>query len=344
MFNSVYAYAEARQLAQANVVVYPGTGGESTPQLEYLKAAMFSAGAPDGLLPAELELAERLIAVLRRISRSPRRPRPSWPYWTDLAQAMTPARTSRAPQPGPGLRYLGPGAALAEVHEHAESLRRAASRRRSWAWRRATRRGWRSRCCATSILYWSPQAPERKTQRHAVKSRLSVAYGYDGVVGVLGGADSLDFDHRNAESWIVENVSAGGFGAVVPQTQGRLAARRRAARAAARGRQQLGAGRGAPGEQDRRAAGARRHRNAVQGAVAVEFAVSGVASASEQGVLLKDGDGAETRIVLKPGVFAPAQNLEIARGGRHHVYMPQAVAEHGEDYEIARFREMVRES
>mgnify|MGYP000440931357 CR=1 FL=1 len=26
-------------------------------------------------------------------------------------------------------------------------------------------------------LYWSPQAPERKTQRHAVKSRLSVAAG-----------------------------------------------------------------------------------------------------------------------------------------------------------------------
>ena len=52
----------------------------------------------------------------------------------------------------------------------------------------------------------------------------------------------------------------------------------------------------------------------------------------------------ETRIVLRPGVFAPAQNLEIARGDRHHVYIPQAVAERGEDYEIARFREMVRES
>ena len=75
-----------------------------------------------------------------------------------------------------------------------------------------------------------------------------------------------------------------------------------------------------------------------------QFAVSGAKSASEQGVLLKNGEAAEAHIVLRPGVFAPAQNLELARGTRHHVYIPQAVAERGEDYEIARFREMVRES
>jgi hypothetical protein len=75
-----------------------------------------------------------------------------------------------------------------------------------------------------------------------------------------------------------------------------------------------------------------------------QFGISGVKTVSEQGVLLKNGESAEARIVLKPGVFAPAQNLEIARGERHHVYIPQAVAERGEDYEIARFREMIRET
>ena len=193
-------------------------------------------------------------------------------------------------------------------------------------------------------LYWSPQAPERKTQRHAVKSRLSVTYGYDGVVGVLGGGDSLDFDNRNSESWIVENVSAGGFGAVVPQVKGdwlRVGALL-ALQPEGGSNWVLGVVR-------------RVNKTAAQQArvgietlsktpVLSKFAVSGVASASEQGVLLKDGEAAEARIVLKPGVFAPAQNLEIARGERHHVYIPQAVAERGEDYEIARFREMVRES
>lgn len=31
-------------------------------------------------------------------------------------------------------------------------------------------------------------------------------------------------------------------------------------------------------------------------------------------------------------------------GGRFHVYMPQVVEDRGEDYEIARFREMIREN
>ena len=42
-------------------------------------------------------------------------------------------------------------------------------------------------------------------------------------IGVLGGGESLDFDNKNTESWIVENVSAGGFGAVVPQLVSLLA-------------------------------------------------------------------------------------------------------------------------
>ena len=193
-------------------------------------------------------------------------------------------------------------------------------------------------------LYWSPQAPERKTQRHAVKSRLSVVYGYESVVAVLGGSDSLDFDNRNAESWIVENVSAGGFGAMVPQLKGDWL--RVGALLALQ-----------PEGGSNWVLGIVRRVNKVTGQqahVGIEtlsktpmlskFSVSGARSASEQGVLLPGGEAAEARIVLKPGVFAPAQNLEAALGGRHRVYIPQAVAERGEDYEIARFRELIKES
>ena len=75
-----------------------------------------------------------------------------------------------------------------------------------------------------------------------------------------------------------------------------------------------------------------------------QFSVSGAKGVAENGVLLVGEVPAEAHIVLRPGVFAPAQNLEIARGERHHVYIPQTVAERGEDYEIARFRELIRES
>ncbi|HTP61929.1 MAG TPA: hypothetical protein VMJ14_07590 [Burkholderiales bacterium] len=344
VFNSVYAYAEVRQLAQAKVAAYPGPGGESTPQLEFLKAAMFSASAPDGLLPLEVELAERLIAAFAPRFVIGAAPAPEFVFWTDLAQAMSPARVSRAPKAGPALRCFGAGAALDEAHEHAERLMVGGKLPTELGLG-----GLDEPQAALEVLrhlhmYWSPQAPERKTQRHAVKSRLSVTYGYDGVVGVLGGGGSLSFDNQNSESWIVENVSAGGFGAVVPQLKGDWL--RVGALLALQ-----------PEGGSNWVLGVVRRVNKTAGAqarvgietlsktpVLSKFAVSGAAAFSEQGVLLKNGEAAEARIVLKPGVFAPAQNLEVARGERHHVYIPQAVAERGEDYEIARFREMIRES
>ena len=74
VFNSVYAYRRSRASSRRpRSRVYPGAGGESTPQLEFLKGAMFSASAPDGLLPLEVELAERLIARLRAALRARQR-------------------------------------------------------------------------------------------------------------------------------------------------------------------------------------------------------------------------------------------------------------------------------
>jgi len=344
VFNSVYAFAEIRGLEQAKAPLAAGRPGESTPQLEFLKGAMFSAGAPDGMLPAEIELAERLIAAYAPRFAIGTAPAAALPFWTDLAKAMAPLRASRAPQPGPALRCFGAGAALEEAHALAETLMVGGKPPADLNLGGNVEAQTLQEVARHLHSYWSPQAPERKSPRHAVKSRLSVANGYAGVLGVLGGGETLDFDVKGAESWIVENVSAGGFGAMVPQLKGDwlrvgallalqpeggsnwvLGVVRRVSKTAA---QQARVG----------------IETLSKAPVLSKFAVSGARSMQEQGVLLRNGDASEARIVLKPGVFAPAQNLEIARGGRQHVYIPQAVAERGEDYEIARFRELIRDS
>jgi len=343
VFNSVYAFAEARQLAQSKVTVYPGSAATSTPQLEFLKGSMFSASAPDGMLPVEVELAERLIAEFAPRFVYGNAPADGMVFWTDLGQAMSPARLSRTPPPVPGLRYLGPGAAHDELHQLAERVMVGGQVPAEVNLGGTYDAHVALEAMRHLLLYWAPQAPERKTQRHPVKSRLSVAHGFAGVLGVLGDGDSLDFDNQNSESWIVENVSAGGFGAVVPQMKGDWL--RVGALLALQ-----------PEGGTNWVLGLVRRVNKLAGQqarVGIEtlskvpllsrFAVAGVATVTEQGVLMK-GDAAETRIVLKPGAFTPGQNLEIAHGGRNHVYLPQAVAERGEDYEIARFRELVRET
>jgi hypothetical protein len=343
VFNKVYAYAEMRQLTQTRAQVYSGAG-ESTPQLEFLRAVMFSASAPDGLLPAEVDLAERLIGEFAPKFMIATAAAPGLGFWQDLAQGMTPSRVSRAPQPGPGIRYFGAGVALDEVNAAAESCMTSGKVPPELKLRDGHDPHMVLDVLRHLQLYWSPQAPERKTQRHPVKSRLSVSHGYEGVTRVLGGSDSLDFDNQNAESWIVENVSAGGFGAVVPQVKGDWL--RVGSLLALQ-----------PEGGNNWVLGIVRRVNKTDGQqarVGIEtlsktpalsrFAVSGARGMTEQGILLKGADASEARLVLKPGVFAPAQNLELALGQKQHVYIPQAVAERGEDYEIARFRELVREA
>jgi hypothetical protein len=340
VLHGVYAFAEIRQLAQARVTVYPGTPGESTPQLEFLRGAMFSASSPDSLLPAEADLAERLIAEFApRFTLAPA-PAPEHTYWTDLAKAMAPARISRTPPSGPGLRCFGAGPVLADLNALIERVYTSGAVPSSGSL------GGAEPELALEVLrhlaqVWSPQPPERKAQRHSVKSRLSVAHGYEGVVGALGGSDSLDFDVQGSESWIVENVSAGGFGAVVPQLKGDWL--RVGALVAL---QPEGGNNWLLGLVRRvNKMGPQQARVGIETlSRAPEVARFAVAGAAEQGVLLKGAEGAEARIVLKPGIYAPMQNLEVQRGERQHVYIPQGVAERGEDYEIARFREMIRES
>jgi hypothetical protein len=344
VFNSVYAYSEAKQLAQSKAVVYPGVAGESTPQLEFLKGAMFSASSPDGLMPIEVELSERFIAEFATRFVLGNAPAPDFVFAVDLAQPRSPARMIRPPQAGSGLRCFGAGSALAEINALSEQLLTGGKLPPNINLGGTYDTDDVREVLDHLLMYWSPQPPERRTQRHPVKSRLSVTHGYDAVVGALGGNDSLNFDMQGSESWIVENVSAGGFGAVVPQLKGDwlrvgvlLALQ--------------------PQGGSNWVLGMVRRVNKLgpaQARVGIEtlsktpelsqFAVSGVNGVSENGVLLKNADAAEARIVLRPGVFAPAQNLEIARGERHHVYIPQGVAERGEDYEIARFRELIRES
>jgi len=64
----------------------------------------------------------------------------------------------------------------------------------------------------------------------------------------------------------------------------------------------------------------------------------------EEGVLLAAAETGETSIALRAGVFTRGRNLEAAVDGKQHVYMPQSVDERGDDYEIALFRAMIRES
>jgi len=343
IFNRVYGFAEFRGLAGTKVTVYPGLPGESTPQQEFLKGVVFSASSPDALLPIEADLAERLIGDFTPKFALSSTPGPEMSYWTDLNQNMAPQRLVRPPQQTPTLRCFGASAALAEVNAHLQKIGSSRQVPSALNLGDAYEPEIVMDVLSHLALYWALEPPERKHPRHMVKSRLSVAHGYDGLLGVLGESESLDFESTAVESWIVENVSAGGFGAIVQQVKGDwlkvgalIAMRPEGGNnwvtGIVRRVNKVGSGQARVGIQ-----------SISKAPVAGSF-WTGVTT--EKGVVLKTGepDSGEVRIVLKPGVFVPGQNLESERGGRFHVYMPQSVEDKGDDFEIARFREMIREN
>ncbi len=337
-FNRVYALAESRVLADAKVAC-PAEQGESTPRREFLRGAMLGAISPNSLLPQAIELAEHLIAGHAARFALAHSPAPDLPYWTDLGQAMAPQRSARAPRAAPGLRFFGAGAALEDITLLARKLDTTGQVS-------LARAGLGVGADAQALLdvlrhlvaHWSPRPPQRQHPRHIVRSRLSVAHGFEDVVAALLRGGSPDLDGRGMESWVVEDVSAGGFGALVPQISGdwlrvgTLLAMQ-------------------PEGSESSVVGVVRRVNrttAQQARVGIQtlsktplVAEFSLDRSIERGVLLKSADhrSDEALIALRPGVFASGQELRAERAGRRSLFQPQGIAERGTDYEIAHFRE-----
>jgi hypothetical protein len=331
VINNVFAAADARGVTDA--------------RSEFLKAAMFSSSSPDGLLPAEIELAERVVSELAGTFAIANAPARELLYWTDLSQPMAPVRMAQPPKPAPTLRHFGPGAGLARLQAIVQRMEATgqvpSDLNLAGADPEAVLEVLRH-----LALYWAPEPPARQHPRHSVKSRLAVAHGFDGVVEALGGAGggSLDFDAKAAESWIVDNVSAGGMGAVVPQMKGDWL------RVGSLLAMQPDGGANWVVGMVRRVnrTGAQEARVGIQtlsrAPAVAKFSLRGLGE--HVGVLLPSpvlGSG-ETSIALKAGIYARGQNLETELQGKQHVFMPQGTSESGEDYELVRFREMVREA
>jgi hypothetical protein len=339
----VYALAESRKLAQSVVTVYPGIPGESTPEREFLKAVMLSASSPDSLLPLEIELCERLIAHFSASFTLRLDLQPDIAYWIDLATSQAPLRLARPPQHAPTLRFFAAGKALEDLENLIASVRSSGS-----VPPQVNLGGTYPAETVLDVLnhlalYWSPKPPERKHQRHRVKSRLNVTHGYDGVLAVLGGSGTIDTS--GTETWIVENVSAGGFGAGIPEIKGDWLKI-----GCLLGLQPEGGDNWVLGvirrlQREIPQKGSVGIQTIAKSAQLVRLNLSG-GTDGETGILLGDGSESpgEARLLLRAGVYVPGQNMEYRRGELACLLMPQGVVDSGEEYEVVKFREMIRDT
>jgi hypothetical protein len=214
----LYRLSEQREILNVPVTLYPGPVGETTVKREFLKALLLAASSTDGLPPVRQDIAERVIAHFAGAFVLSARPE-GCTHSFDLAAPRCPARLLKTADPAATLLFFGAGDGLTRLN-----LLSQLAHARGAVPADINLGGAYSHDVVLGVLkhleqYWSDRAPARGSERRPTAARITVLPGADEIFAVLDPSTSNDLDfsrNQTAESWIVENVSDGGCGAIIP--------------------------------------------------------------------------------------------------------------------------------
>ena len=341
--------AEVAGYASKPVHLYPTMGGNTTVAQQYLQALVFSASSVDCLMPLEIELADKLIAhFLPGFVFSASCALDSV-YWVDAAGGTAPVRMAQQPtQSAPTQRFFAAGSVPQAVRE----LMRVVERGEVPA--DLNLGGEYSAKVVLPVLrhlaaYWGGETPQREHPRHSVKTRICVLHGFDDCFAVFAGDVARLGMERSAESWVVDNVSLGGFGASVDDHAAEWLKIGSLLGMQPEGGNNWVLGvvkRFARESEERASVGI---KTLSRQAVSVELrprTTGFSATGAVPGIWLREGshegtEAGETRVVLPTGSFMVRENVEFEHEGRRYLLTPMELLESGRSFEIGRYREQM---
>ncbi|MEO8003710.1 MAG: hypothetical protein ABI771_02310 [Betaproteobacteria bacterium] len=348
----LFAYAEEQGFTNSAVEVYPGNAGTSTVQREFLKVAMLAVSSPGSLAPLNLEIAQRVVGHLSEYFEVHADAAPDCHFHVYVDADTPPARAMSVPVEAPGRRMFGPGQAVAELDRLIAAVQGS-----GFLPTRVDLGGAFDTQVVLSAMhhlarYWAPVPPARSEERHGGLARISVVYDFTAISTMVSNqTNSSPFDDA-IEVWTAENESESGYGALVPFTKsdwlrvGTLLGIKR----------EEGASWGV-GVVRRIAAFDHTQRHIgiqmlTRGAIAVNLMEDSLVADSQvlpvdSALLLlshapDSGGAANMNLLLKPGIFAPANSMQMRIWERDYVLMSGEIVESGEDFDLARYRVMQR--
>ena len=319
------------------------SSGLGSPQQEYIKLVAFHAASVDSLTALDIELVERLIANFYPGFAFSAVAEVDSVYWVDLALPVPPTRLARMPSTAVATqRFFKPATAHAAIAKLLHDLERGhdvpadlvlGGHYHAQALLPALRH---------LVLYLAPVPPQRRHERHNVKQRALVVHGLSQAIQMISGTNP-EVGMVPAELWQVENVSRGGFGALLDSVPGEWlkVGAVVAMQPNAGGNWLLGIVRRYV-RLGQSAAQVGIETLALQ-AVAVELrtrSASSYAAAAGIGALLirEGGVPGEVRMLMPFASFSVRDTLECELDGQRIQLTPIAVVERAADYELARFR------
>jgi hypothetical protein len=343
----LYRLAEEKGITDQAIAVYPGPHGESTVKREFLKALMLPASSLDGLLPVRQQIAERAVAHFAELFVLSTQP-DGCTHSFDLATPRSPVRLVPRVAP-PGLLFFGAGEALARIDRLAGQIAAKDSVPQDFNLGGSYPKDEVIGVLRHLAQYWSDKAPARGSERRPTAARITVVPGADQVFGALepSTSKSLDFSqNQTAESWIVENVSDGGYGAIVPPQK--IDWVKVGVLIGMKGETSNYLGVGLIRRITRDAHQQRRVGIQVLTKTAFPVTISKANTMSslnfdlreETAILLtvKPDARGEIDMLLREGIFNGGDSLEMTLQGRNYQLVPLSIVEAGEDFYWARFK------
>ncbi len=347
----LYQFAEASGFAEDRIEIYPGTHGGGSVRQEFLKAVMLSVSATDGLSPMRQELAERAVAHFSPGFRIAHQSGPGCGYCFDIVSGKPPFRLiGDKPVPATA-RFFGAGAALADLRKVEATIVETGAIPSGVHFG-----GSYSNDTVLPVLrhlaaYWADDAPARTAERRQTAARMTVLHGMAEIIRILDPAnsDELDFSSSeaadsSAESWIVENVSDGGYGAIIPAAKGDWVRVGALIGVKTEVAQHWGVGiirRVARDEHQQRRVGVQVLSKV---AIPVRIGKSGGGELADSALLLSttpDSQG-EVGVLLRDGLYNSRDSLDMSVNNKPYLLMPSRLAEGGEDFDWAMFKPMAR--
>jgi cyclic-di-GMP-binding protein len=215
-------FAEAGGFADKPVAIYPGSAPGSV-RHEFVRVMMLWASSPSGLSPLEQDVAERIVVHLTPKFRFDMKQWDGCDYCFDLDGMRPPLRVMRSTPITGNTRFFD-----------ANEARQAAQAMLSLVTSTGTMpAGVELPAGADAVVgikvlkhllfNWAKEMPPRAHERRRTAMTLHVVHGYQNVQGAVAPelSEGLDFSGTLAhDTWVAEDVSAGGFGVIVPAGKG----------------------------------------------------------------------------------------------------------------------------
>ena len=217
---NLYAYIEPENIEE-EMLIYPGE--QSTIKREFLKALVQSSLSCENLQPPAQDLATYIVSRYSPHFVLSKAPDAGCTHWFDLKNPQPPLLIARGPRSGADLRYFGAGVAVESLGAALREIEDTGKVPVDLGFKYPIDLAFLTPVLTQIYQDWSGKPQPRQHERQKSNARITVVPGFKEILDVLENAsvDPFDFTAKtNVESWVANDVSAGGFGAVIPSTGG----------------------------------------------------------------------------------------------------------------------------